>query len=59
MSCAEIEGARATWTSRRAYREPAHNRPTVIGAKGYRSARLDHGSIGMYQIPGEKMATLG
>ena len=24
MSCAEIEGARATWTSRRAYREPAH-----------------------------------
>ncbi len=23
MGCAEIEGARATWMSRRAYREPA------------------------------------
>ena len=24
MSCAEIEGAMATWMSHRAYREPAH-----------------------------------
>ena len=40
MSCAEIEGARATWTSHRAYREPAHNRCPVIFYVGLITAPL-------------------
>ncbi len=41
MSCAEIEGAMATWTSHRVYREPAHACDALGALEAFRNLPID------------------